>query len=107
MAIENRRESEGNPRKRTPNPISVNMRSFRQLIDTAMSDPKPRPNRDRYIEALRRMTSEQRLLKAFELTEMSRAAFRQGLRNRHPELSNDELHQMYLDRLAKCHNQNY
>ena len=39
-----------------------------------------------YIETLRRMTPEQRLLKAFELSEMARAVFRDGLRNRFPDL---------------------
>jgi len=34
-------------------------------------DPKPRPNHEIYLVALRRMTPEQRLLKAFELTEQS------------------------------------
>ena len=33
-------------------------------------DPKPRPNHRLYLEALRRLTPEQRLLKAFELTEV-------------------------------------
>ena len=56
---------------------------------------------------LRRMTPEQRLLKAFELTEFTRQLFRQGLRNSHPELSEEELHTLYLARLEKCHNQNY
>lgn len=32
-------------------------------------DPKPRPNHRRYIEILRRMTPEQRLAKAFELSD--------------------------------------
>ena len=69
-------------------------------------DPKPRPNRARYIETLRRMTPEQRLLKAFELTEFSRALFKQGLRNRFPEKSESEIHQLYLERLATCYNRN-
>jgi hypothetical protein len=50
-------------------------------------DPKERPNHARYIEVLRRMTPEQRLLKAFELSEFSKALFVEGLRKRHPELS--------------------
>jgi len=70
-------------------------------------DPKPRPNRTAYLEVLRRMTPEQRLAKAFELTEFGRAIFKQGLRNRFPELSNEDLHRLYLDRLALCHNKNY
>jgi hypothetical protein len=67
-------------------------------------DPKPRPNHQLYLEALRRMTPEQRLLKAFELTELSRELFRAGLRQRFPEASEAELQRIYLERLEKCHN---
>lgn len=72
-----------------------------------MPDIKPRPNRELYLETLRRMTPEERLLKAFELTEMSRTLFRQGLRQRFPQLSEAELHRVYLEHLARCHNRNY
>ena len=48
-------------------------------------DPKPRPNRQLYLDALGRTTPEQRLLKAFELTELSRELLRVGLRQRFPE----------------------
>lgn len=65
-------------------------------------DPKPRPNRGPYIEALRRMTPEQRLQKAFELTEMSRALLRAGLRDRFPDLPDDEIQRLYLRRLERC-----
>ncbi len=68
---------------------------------------KTRHNRRLYIEVLRRMTPEQRLLKAFELTEFSRALFREGLKKRFPDLSDEEIHKIYLKRLDKCHNQNY
>jgi hypothetical protein len=70
-------------------------------------DPKERPNHQRYIEVLRRMTPEQRLLKAFELSEFSKALFIEGLRKRHPNLGPAEFHRLFLERLEKCHNQNY
>ncbi|MEZ0607563.1 hypothetical protein ACAW74_03555 [Fibrella sp. WM1] len=70
-------------------------------------DPKPRPNHRLYLEALRRMTEEQRLLKAFELSEFTRQLFKEGLRQRFPEKTESELHELFLKRLAKCHNQNY
>lgn len=70
-------------------------------------DIKQRPNHRLYIETLRRMSAEQRLQKSFELTEFSRALFRQGLARRFPELSEDELHRLFLARLEKCHNRNY
>lgn len=70
-------------------------------------NPKPQPNRREYLQILRRMTPAQRLAKAFELSELSKAAFRQGLRRRFPQLSEVEFHALYLERLAKCHNRNY
>ncbi|MFO0892509.1 MAG: hypothetical protein U0790_25620 [Isosphaeraceae bacterium] len=70
-------------------------------------DPKPRPNRERYLQVLRSMTPEQRLLKAFELGQMGKDLLRAGLRSRNPTASEEELHRMYLEALARCHNRNY
>jgi hypothetical protein len=70
-------------------------------------DPKPRPNHKRYIEILRGMTVEQKLRKVFELSEMARSLFREGLRKRFPDATDEELHRIYLERLEKCHNRNY
>jgi hypothetical protein len=67
-------------------------------------DPKPQPNHQRYLEVLRAMTPEQRLKKAFELTERSRRLFREGLRRRFPELAEAELHKLYIERLHACRN---
>lgn len=70
-------------------------------------DIKKRPNHRLYIQTLRRMTPEARLMKAFELTEFSRQLFLTGLRRRFPDLPEDELKKLYLKRLEKCHNRNY
>lgn len=67
-------------------------------------DPKPRPNQQLYLEALRRLTPEQRLLKAFELTDLSRELYRAGLRQRFPNASEAELQSIFLERMAACHN---
>ena len=72
----------------------------------AAPDIKPRPNRERYIETLRAMTPEQRLMKALELSEMSRSLMRHGLRERHPVASEQELHALYLERLEQCRRRN-
>ena len=45
-----------------------------------------------------------RLRKAFELTEMTRRLFRLGLRERFPELTEEELHRLHIERLHACHN---
>ena len=70
-------------------------------------DPKPRPNHQLYLQVLRSMTPEQRLLKAFELSAFTKALFREGLRKRFPHLSEEEFHKLYLERLELCHNRNY
>jgi hypothetical protein len=70
-------------------------------------DPKPRPNDEAYLQVLRAMTPEQRVKKAFEMSAFTKALFKDGLRRRFPELSEEQLHQLYLERLAKCHNSNY
>lgn len=69
-------------------------------------DPKPRPNHQLYLQTLRRMTPEQRLLKAFELSALARDLFLHGLRRRFPDVSGDELRRIYLERLTKCHKRN-
>jgi hypothetical protein len=43
--------------------------------------------RKHQLEVLRRLTPEQRLLIAFELSENARQIFREGLRSRFPDLS--------------------
>ena len=68
---------------------------------------KPQHNRKRIIEILRAMTPEQRINKAFELSDMTKRLFRQGLREVNPTLSETEFHQLYLKKMARCHNQNY
>jgi hypothetical protein len=68
---------------------------------------KVRPNHGLYIQSLRRMSPEARLMKAFELTEFSRQLFRQGLRRRFPEQTESELSRIYVERLIRCHNRNY
>jgi hypothetical protein len=70
-------------------------------------DPKPKPNYQAYLQILRSMTLDQKLAKVFELSEMTKSLFREGLRLRFPDATPEELHQTYLDRLAKCHNRNY
>lgn len=70
-------------------------------------DIKPRPNHKLYIQILRRMTPDERLLKAFELSDFTRALFLDGLRQRFPDKSEEEIKKIYLKRLDKCHNRNW
>jgi len=65
-------------------------------------DPKPRPNHAMYLEALHRLTPEQRLLKAFELTEQSHELLRAGIRARFPDADAGERQRIYLGQLERC-----
>ncbi len=59
------------------------------------------------LEIYARMSPQQKLEKVFELSEMTRELFRAGLKQRFPDLSPEELHKLYLERLALCHNQHW
>ena len=68
---------------------------------------KKNPNHELYLDVLRKMTPEQRLLKTFELSEFSKKLFIHGLRKRFPDLSDEEFKTLLLERLEKCHNRNW
>ncbi|MBI4712235.1 MAG: hypothetical protein HY762_02870 [Planctomycetes bacterium] len=68
---------------------------------------KQRPNHRLYLEVLRRLSPEMRLLKAFELSEFSRKLFIHGLRQRYHGIPNKAFKKILQERLSKCHNRNY
>lgn len=70
-------------------------------------NPKPQPNHALHIQTLRNMTEEQRLVKAFELTQMARELFRAGLREAFPDLPEKKFEELYRKRLDLCHNRNW
>jgi hypothetical protein len=70
-------------------------------------DPKPRSKHREYIRILRRMTPEERLAKAFDLSEFSMQLFIHGLRKRFPDASEEEFAAILRGRLEKCHNRNW
>jgi hypothetical protein len=53
------------------------------------------------------MPPEEKLSKAFELSELSKNLFIHGLRKQNPELSDKDFHDLLLRRLKLCHNRNY
>jgi len=53
------------------------------------------------------MSPEQRLLKAFELSEFANQLFIHGLHKRFPNLPDEEFKKILLERLDRCHNRNY
>jgi hypothetical protein len=60
-----------------------------------------------FLLSLARMTPDQRLAKAFELSAMTKSDLKQALRARFPEKSDAELHKLFLERLERCRNRNY
>lgn len=74
---------------------------------TSTMNIKPFPNHRVYIQTIRAMGPEKRLLKAFELSEFSKELFREGLYKRFPRLSAKKFQKYYLERLSKCYNRNY
>lgn len=68
---------------------------------------KERTNHNIYIQVLRQMSPEKRLVRAFELSEFTRQLFVRGLHKRFPNLSDEEFKKILLERLNKCHNRNY
>lgn len=71
------------------------------------NDLKPEPNRRIYIEILRKMTPEQRIMKALELTDMAKMLLWEGLKTRYPDMPEFELKKIYLKEWDKGYNQNY
>jgi len=71
-----------------------------------MLDRKPTPNRERYLDVLRRMSPVDRLRKACELSDETRRLFKIGLAHRFPELSEAELHELYLEKMFGWHKPN-
>lgn len=63
---------------------------------------KERPNHRIYVQVLREMGPENRLKKALELSEFSRALTKRGLENLHPELPPTDLNRLYLDRMQRA-----
>ncbi len=52
------------------------------------------------------MTPDERLRKAFELSELCRKLFLHGLRRRFPDMPERDVMRIYRERLNKCHNRN-
>lgn len=72
-----------------------------------MTAGKPQANHGVYIRALRAMSPERRLRKAFELGATARAMFEHGLRQRFPHLGTGAFAALMRERLDRCHNRNY
>jgi hypothetical protein len=68
---------------------------------------KRSPNHQQYLSALTKMSTEQRLLKALQLSALTKELFMAGLTKRFPDKTETEIKEIYLQRLTKCYNRNY
>lgn len=68
---------------------------------------KPQPNHEVYLKTLQKMTPAERLQKAFELSEMTKELFLQGLKKRFPNNSKEKIMEIYLQRISLCYNRNW
>ncbi len=68
---------------------------------------KQSPIHRQYLTTLKKMNAEQRLIKALELSAITKELFLSGLNRRFPDKTKSEIKEIYLQRLAKCYNRNY
>ncbi len=54
-------------------------------------------------ETVARMSGADKILKSFELTELTRQIMRSGIRSQYPDANEDEVQRMYVDRLLSYH----
>jgi hypothetical protein len=60
-----------------------------------------------YIQVLRNIGPEKRLLKAFELSDLTKQLFIHGLHKLYPDANEEEFKKILTEKLNKCHNLNY
>lgn len=78
--------------------------------DNSFYDSVPKESKNErmvYLQTLRKMSVSEKFNKVMELNELTHSLFKQGLRKRFPNKSEQELHVLFLKRLEKCHNSNY
>ncbi len=60
-----------------------------------------------YIKIVKKMTPQARLQKAFELSDLTKSLFITGLRIRYPDYSEEDIKNLYIEKIYKCHNSDY
>jgi hypothetical protein len=70
-------------------------------------NPTQKPYRGEYLRCLEQMGAEGRLLKAIELSDVTRRMLRDAIAARFPDATASEQHRIFLERLAQCRNKNY
>lgn len=60
-----------------------------------------------YIKILKKMKPQARLQKAFELSDLTKSLFITGLKMRYPDYSEEDIKDLYIEKIYKCHSSNY
>ncbi|MCK5568062.1 MAG: hypothetical protein KAI62_09120 [Actinomycetia bacterium] len=60
-----------------------------------------------YIKILKKMKPQARLQKAFELSDLTKNLFITGLRMRYPDYSEEDIKDLYIEKIYKCHSSDY
>ncbi|MDO9390910.1 MAG: hypothetical protein Q7U71_03950 [bacterium] len=63
---------------------------------------KDKLQRREYLEVLRKMTGEQRVVLGFELHDLALRLMQDGIRDRHPEYDDRQIQQETTKRLLRC-----
>lgn len=61
-------------------------------------NPKPQTNHQQYLQALHNLGPAGRFQKMLDLNQTSKNLFLHGLRKRFPQKTEDEIHELYLER---------
>ncbi len=60
-----------------------------------------------YIKILKKMTPQQRLLRAMELSDLTKSLFITGLKLRYPDYTEGEIKNIYIEKISRCRNSGY
>ena len=69
---------------------------------SALPKLKDKLQRREYLEVLRKMTGEQRVVLGFELHDLALRLMQDGIRDRHPEYDDRQIQQETTKRLLRC-----
>ncbi len=70
-------------------------------------DETDRQTHREYIKILKKMTSQERLQRALELSDLTKSLFITGLKMRYPDYSEKDIKNLYIEKIYKCHSSDY
>ena len=77
-----------------------------RIIKNIMNEAERQTHRE-YIKILKRMTPQQRLQRALELSDLTKSLFITGLKLRYPDYPEEDIKNLYIEKVHKCHHFDY